>query len=330
MSIPAVSAIIVTYKRPHRLAEAIRAVSACGDASEIVVVVDGCHDGSYELASEMARSDARIRVAWRANGGDAAARQTGIETATGEIVLMLDDDVIASPGLAGRHALRHVDTPGAVVVGYMPVRLPTKREAGQFATRLYADEYERACRRYEADPGSILRGLWAGNVSLRRTDALRIGIDGGSKLYYHSDQEFGLRCLRAGLVGVFDRDLKAEHLHERDTDAFLWQARQRGWDRRTLEILFPDLVQVGDFDDEMSRLTCGAIAVAAASPLRNTVTTTLRCQVRRAGRAHAWRLESAIARFMRQIELRRGYQDGPPLRVVDETQAARTPTHALT
>jgi GT2 family glycosyltransferase len=307
--LPTVSAVIVTYNRRSQLAEVIRAVGRDDSVCEIVVVVDGCHDGSYELAIALARSDARIRVIWQENAGDSAARQAGTRAATGDVVLMLDDDVIAGPGLAEGHARHHMRTPNAVVLGYMPVDLVRPRRPGSFATYLYADEYERQCAQYERDPSEILRHLWAGNLSISRADALRVGfLSEGEHLAYHGDQAFGLRCLRASLVGVFDRRLTALHRHERDMDAFVRQSRIRGSDRRIIEQSYPELTSVSELHDPLPFLIRAAIALASAPGLGQLTTKALRWHTRLAGDAHLWRLENALARCMRQIELRRGYR----------------------
>ncbi len=329
-SLPTVSAVIVTYNRRHQLETTIAAVSLDDAVHEIVVVVDGCHDGSYELARALAQNDDRIRVVWQPNGGDASARQAGVEAATGDIVLMLDDDVIAAPGLASGHAERHLQTPDAVVLGYMPVWLPPKRSPGQFASYIYATEYESTCRHYEADPASILRNLWTGNMSLWRSDALRIGfVTRGWQLGYHSDQGLGLRCVREGMSGVFDRRLGALHMHARDMNAFLSQSRLRGGDRRTLCITFPDLVNADELHDRLPAVARAAVALAARPRLYGPLMATLKWHARTAGGARQWWLESFLARFMRQVELRRGYQERPLTKMVDELPAPAR-THAVT
>jgi glycosyltransferase involved in cell wall biosynthesis len=327
MSLPSVSAVIATYRRRDLVAHAVRAVAADPYVDEIVVVVDGSPDGSYELLTGMAVDDPRIRPVWRENGGEAAARQSGVENATGDIVLLLDDDVIAGPGLARGHAGAHARTgaggagvaagpsaAGVVVLGYMPARRPAVRGPGGFATDLYADEYEAQCRRYESDPSTILRNYWAGNVSMRRVDALRVGLlSGAPRLGYHSDQEFGLRCVRAGLTGVFDRELVAEHRHERDVDTFLRQARSAGAARYALERLFPDLIRPGGLRDILPPPVRAAVAAAAAPGLCRVAAPVLRWNLRRAGQLRLWRVESMLARYLRQVELRRGYRQRPAL-----------------
>ena len=308
-SLPTVSAVIATYNRRHQLEETITAVGADPAVREIVVVVDGCNDGSLELANELATVDHRIRVVWQANGGDAAARQAGIQHATCDVVLLLDDDVVAGPGLATGHARWHAKISNAVILGYMPVDLPIQRRPGAFATYLYASEYECQCAKYESDPSRILNTLWTGNLSLRRDDAMRIGFQSdGERLAYHSDQAFGLRCQRQQMVGVFDRQLVAIHRHDRDMDSFIRQSRMRGSDRRILERQYPDLPQSAictrpaAAGTRCRRRRRGTVAAPARH--RNDA---MAHRPRRAGALVA--VETALARCMRQVELRRGYRE---------------------
>ena len=51
------------------------------------------------------------------------ALDVGVQCSTGDVVLLMDDDVIAGPGLVSAHARRHAGADGLVVVGSMPVRL---------------------------------------------------------------------------------------------------------------------------------------------------------------------------------------------------------------
>lgn len=169
------------------------------------------------------------------NRGPNSSRQAGLEAASGDVVLFLDDDVLPDPGLAAGHAAHHAHTEGLVVVGYMPV---IKESDGRYATatgELYAREYERRVTSYEQDPDSILRNLWGGNVSLQRHDALRVGVENPSHPgRRHEDQDFGLRCDNAGLHGAFDRKLRATHHYHRSRSAFLRDAWAQGYERTML------------------------------------------------------------------------------------------------
>ena len=59
---------------------------------EIILVNDGSPDQSEEICKEFFRKDARIRYVRQENGGLSAARNTGIELATGDYLTFIDPD----------------------------------------------------------------------------------------------------------------------------------------------------------------------------------------------------------------------------------------------
>lgn len=225
---PRVSVVIPTHNRRERLPAALEPLIGDPAAHEIVVVVDGSTDGTAELLERIARDKPRLRSVVIENRGLPRARLAGAEAATGDVVLALDDDVIAEPGLVAGHAARHAGGDRLVVLGYMPVAARPPRR-GEFARELYAREYERVVSSWEEDPAAILASMWAGNFSMRRGDYIALGpeveqvVDG-----YHEDMDFGLSCRAAGLTGVFDRSLRARHLYERTPDGFVGDARSSG------------------------------------------------------------------------------------------------------
>lgn len=318
--VPTVSVVVTTYRRRERLPLVLAPLLATDEALEVVVVVDGADDGSLDLLQELAAADGRLRPVWRENGGPSAARQTGVEHAGGEVVLLLDDDVVAGPGLVAGHAARHAGSRGLVVLGYMPTQLPSTRGPGQFATRLYATEYEQACHRYEQDARTVLQQLWTGNVSLRREDALRVGISAPAVAdIYHEDTELGVRLASAGLEGVFDRSLSSVHLHSRDLPAFQRDARSQGRGRVRLAALHPGTVPpVGD--QELLQGVPGPLAALAGDDrVLAAVCALLAGLVRGAGAVRAYGPEAAAARLLRRFEQVRGAR-------AERTRSAEAPT----
>ena len=59
---------------------------------EIILVDDGSTDRTGSICEAYADSDIRVKVIHRENGGAAAARNTGIETAVGDYVIFIDSD----------------------------------------------------------------------------------------------------------------------------------------------------------------------------------------------------------------------------------------------
>jgi len=306
--LPTISVVMPTFNRRARLREVVAPLLADDAAQEIIVVVDGCDDGSIELLRDLAADTSRLVPLSIDNAGEMAARQAGIRRATSDVVLLLDDDVLADPGLVAGHARVHGGRPGSVVVGYMPTRLPRLRRAGDAATFLYAAEYERECRRYEADAEAILLGLWAGNVSLRREDALRVGLPSADfgGIRYHPDMELGLRLKRAGLTDVFDRRLRAEHRHERSLAAFRRDAKAQGAGRVRLHELHADLIGELPADAFLDGLPRWVIALARRRRSRRWMAEALAIAARACGTLRFFAGESLALRLIRRLDQQSG------------------------
>ena len=303
---PTVSVVVPTHNRGARLEQTVRPLLADPGATEVVVAVDGSTDDTMALLERMAREDQRLRPLALRHGGAAHARRLGVEAATGEIVLILDDDVLASPGLAAGHAAHHASAPGLVVVGYMPVA-ERRRERGGFPAAIYKRDYERTVTAWEDEPRLILRSLWLGNLSMRREDYLTVSAQ-ELVVGYHEDTELGLRCVEAGFIGRFDRSLAATHLYERDPAGFLRDAHSSG--RNLPEVLgrhpatAEPLSPAFPAEDLPGPLRPLVHAGAALAPLRSVIT----FAVAIAGRVRLWTLERHGGSLLWRIEQLRAVQ----------------------
>jgi len=87
---PIVSVVIPVYNRRRHVEEAVRSVEAQTFPSWELIVVD---DGStHDTVAALRAIATRHRVLRRANGGCAAARNTGVAAARGRYVAFLDSD----------------------------------------------------------------------------------------------------------------------------------------------------------------------------------------------------------------------------------------------
>ena len=85
-----VSAVIPTYNRPDYLTRALRSVLAQTHTDwEALVIDDGDGRG---IAAAQALDDARIKPRENHGQGQVDARNTALESATGEVIALLDDD----------------------------------------------------------------------------------------------------------------------------------------------------------------------------------------------------------------------------------------------
>lgn len=99
MSIASVSIIIPCYKAAATLARAVQSALQEAPAScTLLLVEDGSPDDTGALCDALAAKDPRITALHRPNGGAGAARNTGLDHASGDWVLFLDADDELLPG----------------------------------------------------------------------------------------------------------------------------------------------------------------------------------------------------------------------------------------
>lgn len=93
------SVIIPVYNSLSTLQRCVESVLAqrVGDM-EIILVDDGSVDGSAALCDTLASEHHQVRTVHRVNGGLSAARNTGIERATGTWLSFVDSDDELAPG----------------------------------------------------------------------------------------------------------------------------------------------------------------------------------------------------------------------------------------
>lgn len=96
-----ISVIIPAYNAAETIAETLESLLAqTYPYWEAIVINDGSHDKTSTIAASFSQEDPRIRVISQPQGGEAAARNTGIKSANFDWLLFLDaDDLILPPYL---------------------------------------------------------------------------------------------------------------------------------------------------------------------------------------------------------------------------------------
>lgn len=97
-----ISVIIPMYNGEAFIGQCIRSVADQAYRNlEIIVVDDGSTDGGASVCAELMETDVRIHLCRQENRGVSAARNQGIDVATGEYVFFLDSDDAIHPLLLG-------------------------------------------------------------------------------------------------------------------------------------------------------------------------------------------------------------------------------------
>jgi glycosyltransferase involved in cell wall biosynthesis len=237
---PTVSVVMPTRGSGELVVRSLLAALADPATFEAIVVLDRPEDcgDSEKIVDQLAALDPRVRVV--RVGSQAAARRgqsardDGARAARGELIVALDDDVVAHVGTISGHAGHHAVSSGLVVVGYMPVVEAASRGFRRAPARFYSASYERECSRFRSDSSSILKRLWAGNLSVRRADWIAAAEISHGRGGYHDDRAFGLALEELGLRAVFAPELRADHSYSRSIAEFVRDARDSAVGERHL------------------------------------------------------------------------------------------------
>ncbi|HSK09442.1 MAG TPA: glycosyltransferase [Vicinamibacterales bacterium] len=211
---PDVSIIIPTRARPASLLRALGALERQDFAAarlEVVVVDDGEGEALRGLGHGQPRPYS-VRALPNQGRGAAAARNTGARSALSPLLVFLDDDIEAAPGLVSAHVRAH-RAGATVTIGYLPARPTGAGRFFAFTLRNWWEEMFAAMRR----PGHrySFRDLLTGNCAVGAELFERAG-GFDQALACHEDYELGVRLVEAGARLAFVEDAEGVH-HEMTT-----------------------------------------------------------------------------------------------------------------
>lgn len=214
---PRASVVIPTYRRRDallRLLDGLATQTIAPSEYEAVVVVDGSRDGTREAAEALA-TPYELRVLAQENRGRAAALNAGIGAARGEVVVMLDDDMVPTAGLLEAHLCAHGTTDTRAVMGAVPVEMS---ESMPVPAEWVGARFNRHLARLAASGAPMtLRDFYGGNLSVRRDVLARIhGFDETFTRYGNEDLELSLRLTGAGVQIVYEPTAVAYQTYDKD------------------------------------------------------------------------------------------------------------------
>lgn len=196
-SYPRVSVVIPAYNRPDSLRRTLDTLSQQtypADRYEVVVV----DDGSEKDLSPVTREDYpfQLRYVRQANQGDAVARNTGAETAEGDYLLFVDDDIALDEACLEAFVDALQSHPRGVIVGNLKTVFPDPPDP-------FHRHLERAFpRRAQENDGRIgFLECKSGFMAIQRGDYFVIGMmqglnERGANAW--CDVDFGYRAHKDG------------------------------------------------------------------------------------------------------------------------------------
>jgi GT2 family glycosyltransferase len=224
---PEISIIVPTHNRLPYLRECLGALARQtfpAGRMEVVVVADGCSDGTGAALAEAAYPFS-LSVLSQPGSGPSTARNRGAEAARAPLLLFLDDDVVPSEGLVAAHVGAHLGEEPTVAVGPYPLDPP---RPGDFLMEVLHGYWVRKLDELASpDHRPDFRDVVSGNLSLPASLFRRVG--GFAAAFTRlEDYELGVRLFDLGIRYVYVPEAHARHLETTDLARSLDTTRRAG------------------------------------------------------------------------------------------------------
>jgi GT2 family glycosyltransferase len=270
---PLASVVIPTHQRKESLLRALDSLATQTiprERYEVVVVVDGSDDGSREAAEALAPGYS-LTVLWQANRGRAAACNTGVTAARGRVLVLLDDDMTATPELLAAHLRAHESDARVAVIGAAPIRVGPGMPAH---ARYIGEKFNRHLDHLAAAGRPVaLRDFYSGHLSIQRDVLCAVGaFDERFTAYGNEDLELSIRLSAAGVRLVYEPAAIAWQSYDKSFSALARDNVAKGRTAVLLARLHPEAreqLKLGTFArDPLARraVVRGLLAVTRVAP----------------------------------------------------------------
>jgi glycosyltransferase involved in cell wall biosynthesis len=245
--------------------------------AEVVVCDNGSGDGTAIAVARRPGGALPVTLVSRPEGGASHARNTALQAASGDVALLLGDDMVpAADDLLDAHARLHAEHPedGYAVLGRIAWARPTDfmRWTERAGLQFSFDDLQ-------AGPVDPARHLYSSHASLKLGLLREAGFDERFP-FLGEDIELGIRLARRGLVLDYRPELLVHHHHQQDVEAFAGRMEAIGAASRRLCEVHPR-----DAPRELTRPNAKWALYPVAAPVGRAL---LRAGARGRTRDRAW------------------------------------------
>ncbi len=217
-----ISVIVPTYNNRDVLRKTIEALLAQEfplEQYEIIIADDGSTDGTAEMVRSFP-----VRYVAQANTGRSSARNLGLRAARGRIVLFVDADIWADPGLLAAHYLHYPPEARRLGVQGRSVTHPDARVTPFMQVKEITPDLT-VRRRHNLAPVHIITRNFS---TLRAEIEAAGGFDEGFTGYGWEDIELAMRLQSRGMTFHYEPAALGHHYHVETLDGVRRKLRQAG------------------------------------------------------------------------------------------------------
>ena len=228
---PTITAILTTQNRARllpRVLDGLVAQSLARDRFEVVAIDDGSTDDTPSiLAAYLDRLP--LRIVRQASSGLAAAKNLGVFMSRAPVIVFMDDDDVADPGLLVSHLamhLRHTEATFAVL-GFTDLdpeiaRLPLMRHVTGTGGQLFCQGWMQPHQRLS------FREFWGGRSSCKRSLLIEHGLFNPAFRFGCEDIELAWRLDPHGLRVIYEPAARSTMIRGLTFDDFCRRSIRQG------------------------------------------------------------------------------------------------------
>ena len=241
------SIIIPTFNRKTILRRCLKALDhqICSYSYQVVLIDDGSTDGIQEIVEDLQKSLSFPLIFLRQrNKGPAAARNLGIKKCSGKILIIIGDDIIATPNLIKEHLEWHNNKYPQIntaILGF--VTWSQNIEVTPFMNWLEKKGWQFPYGEIEGKREIDWKFLMTPNISFKREFLMQNHLFFDERFPYAAleDYEFGLRFFQMGGKLFYNPDAIGYHWHHTSLDSACQRMFYVGKSAKILEEIAPQL-----------------------------------------------------------------------------------------
>lgn len=242
-----ISIIIPTYNRSDCLEECLiclKGQTLEKEKYEIIVIDDGSDNDQQPLVNKvLADSKTKFYYYRQKNSGPAAARNKGIELASGEIIIFIGDDIMVSRNFLAEHYNFHQKNSEEHIAMIGLTCWSDHLEINSFMKWLDSTSLQFDYNNITHNQMVNYRYFYTSNVSLKKSFLLKSNEFFSCSFPFaaYEDAELGYRLEKLGLEIIYNAKAKAGHKHSFVFESFLDRMEKVGRSAFVFYSLHPEL-----------------------------------------------------------------------------------------
>jgi GT2 family glycosyltransferase len=209
-----VTIVIPTFNRPGKLKQTLDALGSQEFKDFSVIVSDDGSTPENFAANKKLENQYpfSLTILTHPNAGASVATNRGVETAADGLVILLDDDILVSPGSIAAHVQFQEKNPGSIVAG----GASTSESAADSDVQRYKVYMENEWKKKRPESTRLLKVSFdsfittTANTSFRKSVFTKVGgFDPALRDGY--DVDFAMRALLADVPVFFDPSITSIH-----------------------------------------------------------------------------------------------------------------------